>query len=362
MSSHISTFPPLVIRGNDLVSPVEILEPEVLHDIAMNVWRDVQAGLTVGKKSVLYPNEAELWSDSEYAKLRSVLGEERLGWKLSALSAVGRNYAAVKIVGANALNRHIGLSRSSSAILLLEKASMRPLCLMDGTDVSAARTGTYASVVAETLFANQNFNVFIFGGGPVAHWVCRVLAAVRGRDIDALWVKTRSIQSALALKAKLSGIRLAITAAKDTSFLAEADLVITASNASEPLFAAEQLKDGAVILHLGGDETPAAYFAAMLPQGAVACDDVDMVSARGSSSLARYFSRQNTSVAMQAPHWGIKSLPSLVTGESPPIRPLHVTCVGIPSLDLYVAQYVYQKCLAQRHQGRVSHGSGERHE
>lgn len=347
MPTHPQPDLPLAITAKDIGSWPGYLEPHDLHAIAKRMWADIDEGRTFGKKSVLYPSPDELWTDQRYAALRSLLGE-RLAWKLSSLSAVGPDYAAVKIVGANALNRHLGLERSNSTIILFDKMSMRPVCLIAGTQISAARTGTYASIIAETFFApNDRLKVFLFGAGPVARWICLHLAALKGAAIENVFVRTRSATSAQLFAQSLTHLPFIVTPVTDNSALADVDLVITASNAHSPVFASGELKRSAVVVHLGGDETPASCLELMRENGLLACDDIAMVSARKTSSLAQLCRARHGSVKTLAPHWGIKSLAGIIKGETKPFRPAHITCVGLPSLDLYVAQHVYQAFVAR---------------
>lgn len=347
MANQASAFPPLLISSTDLTRAGVELDPTVLHDLARRMWSDLSSGITFGKKCVLYPHEDDLWSLGEFSFLRDQFKTERLGWKLSALSSVGRDYAAVKIVGANAANRHFGFQRSASTILLMDKISMAPLCIMEGTGISAARTGTYASLIAEALFPGPDrIRVFIFGGGPIARCVALALQAVRGGSIDALWIKTRSQRTAEALARSLSHTTLPVIPVVDTMALRDADLVITASNANLPVFACDEIKPNAVVLHLGGDETPAEYLAKVLRQGILICDDIAMVSARNSQSLALYFSRRGASLEMQGPLLGIKNLADVLAQEVSYDGPVHVTCVGLPSLDLYIAEHAYRSFLS----------------
>ncbi|WMT92562.1 ornithine cyclodeaminase [Pelagibacterium sp. H642] len=333
--------------------------PVVLHGIAKRMWRDLHLGKTFGKKSVLHPREADLWQRDEFSQLRGAFGSERLGWKLSALSAIGPDYAAVKIVGANAINRHFGLARSASIVVLLDKFTMRPLCLFEGTGLSAARTGTYGSIVADAIFAERDpIKVFMFGGGPVARNIALSLWANYGKSIDAVWVKTQSLGTAQAFVRSLAHTDLPLMAVGDNARLAEADLVVTASNAKSPVFSANQPNARAVVLHLGGDETPASYLTQMLRHGTLVCDDVAMVSQRNSQSLSLLFSARGTSLETQGPLLGIAGLADLVEGSVPIERPVHITCVGLPSLDLYVAAYLYEALRAQRPARELSeHGS-----
>ena len=340
---------PLLISWADIEAAGVSLGPSVLHEIAKRMWFDLRVGKTFGKKSVLYPVEADLWREPKYLHLRDAFRSERLGWKLSALTAVGANYAGVKIVGANAINRHFGQARSASIVLLMDKFTMQPLCVVEGTELSAARTGTYGSITAEALFAKEMpIKVFIFGGGPVARNITLSLGAIRAKSLARVWVRTQSWASAQAFVRSLAHTDLPVEPVDNNAMLAEANLVVTASNANQPVFAADEPNPDAVVLHLGGDETPAAYLTKALRQGTVVCDDIPMVSQRNSQSLARLFSGRGTSLETQGPLLGVIGLADLVAGSVQTQRPIHITCVGLPSLDLYIVAHIYEAFNARR--------------
>ena len=347
MDHVLPPFPPLLISAADLARAGIELDPRALHDRAVQMWRDIGVVQNTGKKSVLLPPESLFWASTRRQELRHHFDRERLGWKLSTLSAVNAKLASVKIVGANAANRLIGYPRSSSTILLLDAPTMRPVCLLEGTDISAARTATYATLIGKFILAGHaGASVFLFGGGPVARRICLALDAVLGPRLDRLWVRTRSLATARAFVHSLQPITSTIIPVADNANLRKADLVITASNSKFPLFEHAEIGPNATVLHLGGDETPCEFIAHMFEHGTVVCDDIAMVSARNSQSLALYFSRRGSTLQDQAQDRGVRELADVIATPGHDTGPTHITCVGVPSLDLYVAQYVYEIYLA----------------
>ncbi|MEI2298744.1 ornithine cyclodeaminase [Ensifer sp. MJa1] len=320
------------------------LEASALHNAARAAWSDIRLGRAHGLKSVLSFPEAALWDQPQFEAYRDALQGERLGWKLSALSSVGTRYAAVKVVGANAINRRLGQPRSTSTILLLDNFTLRPLCLMDGTDISAARTATYASMALELFFPKtEELSVFLFGAGPIGEQIVRVLSHFGAGIISRIFVRSRSGTSAhqLVIRHEQSrGTRLEAVA--DNQRLRDCRFVITASNASAPVFDSTEICSNAVVLHLGGDETPSGYIQNVLRSGLALCDDISMVSRRNSQSLALHFSRKGTTLEQLGPVLGILNLKDFCDAGGGSEFPILITCVGLPMLDLYVAAHVYE--------------------
>jgi alanine dehydrogenase len=152
--------------------------------------------------------------------------------------------------------------------------------------------------------------------------------------------------TAEAFVQSLPPIATTIIPVASTAYLREADLIITASNSKYPLFEDFEIERNATVLHLGGDEAPCEFISRTLEHGMVVCDDIAMVSARNSQSIALYFSRRGSSLEAQAPDRGVRELANYLTAEEHDTGPIHITCVGVPSLDLYVAQYIYESYLA----------------
>ncbi|MBG0511132.1 ornithine cyclodeaminase [Agrobacterium sp. MOPV5] len=319
-----------------------LLDGKIIHEVAGKAWDDIARGSTYGTKSVLSITPGEIDRHPLIKDAGSL--EERLGWKLSCLSSVNGRYGAVKIVGANALNRQLGLPRSRSTIVLMDKFTLLPLCLLDGTDISAARTASYATLVLERLLApRRDVSVFLFGAGPIAEKIILALDRCHGQRVREVLVRSRTVDSAIRLARSLGEtVTFDIMPVRDNLDLGRCDFVITASNAMAPVFEASEIGDAAV-LHLGGDETPPAHLERALRCGRVLCDDVAMVSRRGSQSLALHFSRKGTTLEQLGSVLGIRPITAIMDpSEIGQEKPVHITCVGLPMLDLYVAAHVYE--------------------
>ncbi|MFE0753199.1 hypothetical protein ACFW16_04545 [Inquilinus sp. NPDC058860] len=339
-------LPPLRLAGDPIEPPrPAALDPAHVGRLVRAALKAVAAGTAYGEKVVLQPGEPELLELLQSSALDSRFTQERLNWKLSALVSVNDRYGGVKIVGSNAYNRLLNLPRSRSTILLFDKLTMQPLAVYDGTEISAARTGAYASIAVDLFLAGlPSFAVFLFGAGAVAEKLVADLQAHHGPRIAAVYVKSRTPERAAAFAAEQSArTAFPVIAVADEGRLPACRLVVTASNAREPVFDAASIGPEAVVLHLGGDETPPALIRSMLESGTVMCDDVHSVSHRNSQSLALYFSRSGRSLEAEAGRYQILSAWQAMAGQGAAWRrPALLTCVGLPVLDLYVAQSIHE--------------------
>ncbi|PYE86290.1 ornithine cyclodeaminase [Phyllobacterium leguminum] len=337
----------------DIAAHGDLLDGRTVHDITRRAWKDICSGRAYGTKSVLAIRPEEI-ADHPWLTDKTMPGE-RLGWKLNCLSSVNGRYGGVKIVGANALNRRLGLPRSKSTIVLLEKFTLTPLCVLDGTEISAARTASYATVVAERfLTGRSDISVFLFGAGPIAEKIILALDKCCGKSIRRLFVSSRTGKGAAQLAASIARkVGYEVIPVLNHEMVRECDFIITASNADAPVFEADEIGD-ALVLHLGGDETPTAFLQRAIRSGTVLCDNVEMVSHRASQSLAFYFSRHGATLEQLAAPLGIRSLSDVI--EDPdfqPETPIHITCVGLPMLDLYVGAHIYERLISAERRSRT---------
>lgn len=249
------------LRQTDLDEVGRALTIGEIHFAVSQAWAEIRSGTARGGKAVLSLAEDEFWSAVDFAAFRTDFADERLGWKLSCLYSASSTHAGVKIIGANAFNRRLGLPRSTSTFILFDKYRLRPLAILDETALSAERTGTYASIAADKCLAgNRTASVFLMGSGPVARSVIRSLAYACESRIEQIFIRSRSVENARALAIALSGeTKIPLLCVADNKAMRDCALVITATNAREPIFSDEELAENATTLHLGGDEVPSAY-------------------------------------------------------------------------------------------------------
>jgi alanine dehydrogenase len=331
-------------RGTASRVTVAVLAPRVVGQQVRAALRALRDGEAYGTKAVLEPRPGELRALLGDAAGAAYAEGERPNWKLSALVSINPVYGAVKIVGSHSYNRQHGDPRSTSTVLLYDKLTMRAVAILDGSTLSAQRTGAYASVVIDRLLPHRaRFSVFLFGAGRVAQAVVEDLEAHHPERIESMYVRSRTQASADAFVAQLAPhVAFPLVVARTLDALPDCALIVTASNANAPLFEAWQVGDASIVLHLGGDETPDELIRYMLEAGTVICDDIDTVAHRRSQSLPLFFARTGRSLESMAHAYPVRNLWQILDETTPYRLPALVTCVGLPVLDLYLAQHVYE--------------------
>ena len=163
----------------------------------------------------------------------------------------------IKIVSVFPRNLEMGLPTIFALVAVVEASTGRPVAVMDGTYLTALRTGA-ASGAATDLLARKDARVAaIFGAG--AQGRTQLLAVCEARDIETAWVYDVNPQAAERYTQEMSGrgrvpadLRVASSPAEAVR---AADVICTATTAQTPVFADGDLRPG-VHINAVGSFTP----------------------------------------------------------------------------------------------------------
>ena len=153
----------------------------------------------------------------------------------------------VKLVSVFPQNHHHGQPSHQGLIALFDEKNGTPLALMDGSYITAIRTGGSAAVATKAL-AREDAKVFaILGAGVQGESHLETFPRVR--DFEEIRVASRDPEKAQALAKRNPRARVA------ESFEAAvrgADVVACCTDAREPVLRREWLKPGAHVSSVGG--------------------------------------------------------------------------------------------------------------
>lgn len=163
----------------------------------------------------------------------------------------------VKIVSVFPRNLEMGLPTIFALVVVVEAATGRPVAVMDGTYLTALRTGA-ASGAATDLLAREDARVVAtFGAGVQGR--TQLLAVCEVRDIERAWVYDVNPQAAEIYAQGMGGkgripsdLRVASSPAEAAR---EADVLCIATTSKTPVFADADLKPG-VHINAVGSFTP----------------------------------------------------------------------------------------------------------
>lgn len=165
----------------------------------------------------------------------------------------GGPHWSVKLVTVSPGNPGRGLPLVGATVLLGDAATGRPLALLDGTAVTALRTGAAGGVAAEALARPDAAVVTLFGAGAQARSQLEAVRCVLGDRLRELRIASRDLGRARALAeaAELPpGVSVVIQRAPG-DIVRGADIVITATSSATPVFDGTALDDGSHVTAVG---------------------------------------------------------------------------------------------------------------
>lgn len=172
------------------------------------------------------------------------------GHVLTMPSTLG-NRVGVKIASVAPNNPTRGLPRIQALYLLLDAETLTPQALIDGVALTSLRTPATTALACDRLAAPSASSLVVFGSGPQAIEHVIALGRIRRlRDIRLVGRnpgRTRQALSELAAR----GIRVAQGHPDD---VAETDIVVCATSATEPVFDSSLVRDGACVAAMGSHE------------------------------------------------------------------------------------------------------------
>lgn len=156
-----------------------------------------------------------------------------------------------KLVSVFPENDAHGIPSHQGLIALFDESEGTPLAVMDGTYITAIRTGGTAAVAAKTL-AREDASVLAILGAGTQGW-SHLRTFPRVREFDEIRIANRNHARAEALARSVRGAR-AVESFEEA--VRGADVVACCTDAREPIVRAEWLEPGMHISAVGGTFGP----------------------------------------------------------------------------------------------------------
>jgi ornithine cyclodeaminase len=153
--------------------------------------------------------------------------------------------------------------RHNSIVLLFDQAAGRIAAVVEAGVVNAYRTAAADAVAADALARPDAATLTVFGTGHQALYECAALSRVR--PVKSILVVARSPQRGEEFLARLAGRGLAGTLNPAREACLAADVIVTATTGTAPLFDAAWVRPGTHVASMGSDaagkqELPPALF------------------------------------------------------------------------------------------------------
>jgi ornithine cyclodeaminase len=140
-----------------------------------------------------------------------------------------------------------------AAVLLLDAETGQTMALMEGSSLTAIRTGAGSGAAIDLLARSDSRMVAVFGAGVQGR--TQLEAACNVRTIEEAWVFDPFVERANAFVEEMAGIgnipKKMRVANNSRQALAEADIVCTATTSSAPVFADTDVRSGTHISAIG---------------------------------------------------------------------------------------------------------------
>jgi len=185
----------------------------------------------------------------------------------------------MKWIGSFPANRKRGLPRASALIILNSPETGMPVAVMDGTLISAMRTGAMTALGVRYLAPRKTRKIGMIGAGVQSH--TQILGLYTALpEVEEIALANRDLAKAEAVADECQKRWGAPVHAVETTdeALADADVALTITTAHEPLMFARQIKQGALTVQLAGHE---CEFAVIQQCRKIVTDDWDVVKHRG---------------------------------------------------------------------------------
>ncbi len=306
------------------------------------VLNDVeQAYMLTEKGDVLTPGKCVMrWGET-------IEDENKLG-RINAMPGyIGGEYdmAGIKWIGSGPSNYKKGLPRASVILVLNDPETKLPVCLADGTQISAMRTGASGGVAVK-LLARQDAEVMaVCGAGAQGRTQLDAAVIVRPsiRKVNVYDISAENAQRYVdEMSAKYPAIEFTIAPTAEAACRGS-DIIVTVTLASVPFVEADWLKKGSLLMNLAGNEVS---YGCIEAADKIVVDNWDTIKHRMASTIALMADEgliKDEDIDAQLG----QILDGKKTGRDNDEQIIFFNAVGTGILDLAVATRCYRKALKE---------------
>ena len=184
--------------------------------------------------------------------------DENIYGRINAMPGyVGGEYglAGIKWIGSGPMNYKKGLPRASVTVILNDPETKLPVCVADGTQVSAMRTGASGGVAMKLLARADAETMLICGAGAQAR--TQLEAAMIVRPVKKLYIYDIRPENAQKFAdeamAKYESLQAVVVETPEAA-ARESDIIICVTLANEPFIHSAWLKKGCLLMNMADYE------------------------------------------------------------------------------------------------------------
>jgi ornithine cyclodeaminase len=250
----------------------------------------------------------------------------------------------VKWIGSFPHNRDAGLPRASALLILNSPQTGFPIAVMDGTLISAVRTGAVTALGAKFLAPRAAHKVGVVGAGVQARTqILGLMTALPQLQEIAVYNRTRAHAEALAQECIERWNAPVVVVDSIARAFNDADVALTITTALKPLICGSDIKPGALTIQLAGHE---CEFDVIAQCSKIVVDDWEVLKHRGIISPAVMQAQGKLDDGDIYATLGQLILGHKVGRENDGER-IHFAHMGMGISDVALGFSVYQRALKQ---------------
>ncbi|MCU5096420.1 ornithine cyclodeaminase family protein [Bacillus wiedmannii] len=258
--------------------------------------------------------------------------------------AEGLEALGLKVVTVVPENKKIGKKTINGIVMLSDFQTGEPLALLEGSYLTMIRTGALSGVATKHLARHNAKTLCIIGTGEQAKGIAEAVFAVRDIDKVILYNRTEEKAYAFAQYIQERFNKPAYVHTNANEAISEADIIVTTTNASTPVFS-EKLQKGVHVNAVGSFRPNMQE----LPSHAIAGANKVVVE----SIEAALEETGDLQVPIQEGLFGASNiyaeLGQIISGERAGrenVEEITVfKSVGLAVVDIIVAKYLYEKAV-----------------
>lgn len=274
--------------------------------------------------------------------------DENVFGRINAMPGyIGGEYdmAGIKWIGSGPQNYKKGLPRASVTIVLNDPDTKLPVCIADGTEVSAKRTGASGGVAMKLLSRADASVMTICGAGAQGRTQLEAALIVRP-TIKKVYVYDIRMESARRFAeeamARYEGLEV-IPVESPEAAVRESDIIVTVTLANAPIVHSEWLKPGCLLMNLADYEVS---YNCVRKAGKIVVDNWETIKHRMVSTVAMMW--KDGLVKDEDIHAQLgQILNGSKVGRENDEEIIYFNAVGTGILDLAVATRCYRKAVAE---------------
>ncbi|WP_158735927.1 ornithine cyclodeaminase [Alteribacillus sp. YIM 98480] len=238
------------------------------------------------------------------------------------------------------------LPRAAGIIILNDPETLMPVTVMDGTLISAMRTGANSGVVAKYMAKKNSKVLGLIGAGvqnrtqlmAIYHTV-PTLEKVKITDLNAERAKNFANEMKKVIPLPFEIVNSAEEAVR------ESDIFITATVTETPIVKSEWIKEGSLYIHVGSHE---CEFDVINQSNKVVVDDWGELKHRGVETISIMYKENEFDETNLYAELG-EIVNGKKAGRENDTEKIYFNSCGLGIQDLAIAKIVYEKAIRENH-------------